>query len=653
MKSSVQRMRVGEIRPSQLLFAFGVGSIVDLPNMSVMVMGLEDWPLAHAIEITEERLLAAVAERLGAQVEKLLAPPIPPEDVYTTGPLDPSALVGVPVAPFPRWMLCLSCRLLAPLGSGLFQLKLDAYRPDRHRFVHTSCPRLGKPPTVVPARFLIACRKGHLDDFPWVEFVHQGPTDCKARLRFFEVGPSGEATDVIVKCEVCNNSMTMARAFGEEGKITLPQCRGRRPHLRDFEDGGCDVKPVTAILMGASNSWFPISLSALSIPTGGDKLAQLVEQEWAVLGKAASLQNIELLLQIGQLRSLAGFSAAEIWGAVQRKNTVANESSEEVHDLKLPEWRVFSNPDPTRNSRDFMLRAVAPPAGYEALIEQVVLIERLREVRALVGFTRLDSPGDYSGLGELPDAERAPLSRRAPSWVPTTQVRGEGIFVRFSEPAMQAWVKRARGREGEFTHAHRAWRGARHLDPDAGYPGLRFVLLHSFAHALLRQLALECGYTTASIRERIYSRLEGEEDGPMAGLLLYTAAPDSEGTLGGLVSLGEPRTFGRHLDQALECMRLCASDPLCAEHAPTQDGLTLHGAACHACLFAPETSCERGNKYLDRAVLVETVEQGDIAFFPSRERRAYPVPPEPGADEELPLVAEPPEGEQPRRPRSA
>jgi len=109
----------------------------------------------------------------------------------------------------------------------------------------------------------------------------------------------------------------------------------------------------------------------------------------------------------------------------------------------------------------------------------------------------------------------------------------------------------------------------------------------------------------------------------MAGILLYTAAPDSEGTLGGLVSLGESKTLGRHLDQALESMRLCASDPLCAEHHPFKDGLTLHGAACHACLFLPETSCERGNKYLDRSVLVSTVESADLAFFSDY---AEPVP---------------------------
>ena len=140
-------------------------------------------------------------------------------------------------------------------------------------------------------------------------------------------------------------------------------------------------------------------------------------------------------------------------------------------------------------------------------------------------------------------------------------------------------------------------------------------VLERFAHALMRQLSLECGYTTASLRERIYSRPPGEDAEPMAGVLIYTAAADSEGTLGGLVSLGVPQLLSRHLEQALEGMRLCASDPLCAEHHPYRDGLTLHGAACHACLFAPETSCERGNKYLDRSVLVPTVERDDVAFF--------------------------------------
>ena len=155
----------------------------------------------------------------------------------------------------------------------------------------------------------------------------------------------------------------------------------------------------------------------------------------------------------------------------------------------------------------------------------------------------------------------------------------------------------------------------RQLTPDDGFPGLRYILLHSFAHALMRQLAIACGYSAASIRERIYARDPSDADGPMAGVLLYTAATDSEGTLGGLVAQGDTRHLAHHLCQALEGIELCSSDPLCAEHHPWSENATLHGAACHACLFVPETSCERGNKYLDRFLLTQTLGDEGAPFF--------------------------------------
>jgi hypothetical protein len=140
---------------------------------------------------------------------------------------------------------------------------------------------------------------------------------------------------------------------------------------------------------------------------------------------------------------------------------------------------------------------------------------------------------------------------------------------------------------------------------------MRYVLLHTFAHVLIREFALECGYSASGIAERIYAR-SGER--PMAGILMYTAAPDSEGTLGGLVSLGRQERLGVLVEQALDAARLCSSDPLCAQHDPRVHG-RLYGAACHACLFAAETSCERGNHYLDRALLVDTVTDPDTGFL--------------------------------------
>jgi hypothetical protein len=197
-----------------------------------------------------------------------------------------------------------------------------------------------------------------------------------------------------------------------------------------------------------------------------------------------------------------------------------------------------------------------------------------------------------------------------------SEVRGEGLFLHFKREILVAWAAKNTTRDGEFLAAHAAWKTARAMpNPNDGYPGIRFALIHSFSHALMRQLALESGYSAASIRERIYCD-DGGGSVPMAGLLLYTAAPDSEGTLGGLVSQGEPRRLGRLVRQALEAMQLCTSDPLCGEHHPGHDGTaSLHGAACHACQFAPETSCERGNKFLDRSLLVQTLGSTVAPFF--------------------------------------
>jgi hypothetical protein len=202
--------------------------------------------------------------------------------------------------------------------------------------------------------------------------------------------------------------------------------------------------------------------------------------------------------------------------------------------------------------------------------------------------------------------------------VPATEVHGEGIFLRFSESQVTSWEKQAsvQARDAMLQAGHAGWRNARQLDPDKGYPGIRYAMLHTFSHLLIRELALECGYNAASIRERIYANLEGES--PMAGILLYTAAADSDGTLGGLVELGKPNNLGRLIQQALYRATVCSSDPLCSEHNPEQDR-SLHAASCHACGFVAETSCERGNRYLDRALLIPTFDSRDAAFFAGAE----------------------------------
>lgn len=608
---------LGELRPSQLIFTFGVGSLVDLPKMSALIMGLDDWDTRYCKEVEEDRLVAAVQRRLGAQVRTLYLPPIKPDSMER----DPAApAIGVPVAPFPRWMRCSLCDTLATVESGVFKLIQDPFRPDQTEYVHQGCLKGwgGRPPSALSVRFLLACREGHLTDFPWRNFVHKGNVPCQgSQLTLREFGASGDASDIEVRCG-CGASRRMTDAFDPDSPFS---CSGHHPHLR-LNDKDCKEDAKT-ILLGASNSWFPTVLSALSIPRATDKLGKNVEEQWAELKDTDGLDEVRLLRKkLQKFQSLiplfSEFKDEEIWAAIESKRAGRQQGKAPPEDLKLPEWSVFSNPGSAAESRDFKLRQAAPPKGFEAFFEDTVLVERIREVRALLGFTRIESNSDFVEATTLKDGRLTKLCRESPKWLPASEVRGEGIFLRIREEALAAWLAKPEVQrlQQEFLDSHKAWRKLRKLEPvQDDFPGVRLVLLHSLAHALMRQIVLECGYTAASVRERLYSRQPYEEGGPMAGILLYTAAPDSEGTLGGLVELGNPLTLGRHLQQACESMRLCASDPLCSEHRPDTLGRGIQGACCHACQFSPETSCERGNRYLDRSVLVNTFSARDTAFF--------------------------------------
>jgi hypothetical protein len=606
------RRKVGTVRPSHLMFTGGVAALIDLPNFPVLVSGLDDWrydTMPDWAPLAEPRLLAAVSKLLGAPVKQLRPPPWMPE---TPGdPAGQASRIGVPVIPFPQWLRCTACNRLAPLDSGTWGFVNDKpRRPEEAKFFHVDCPRKKRQPLAVAARFVLACSSGHLDDFPYREFVHRGGACPEASHPVLTMDDYGgnRGANVVIRCTRCPAKRNINQAMGRRGEESLPACRGRHPHLNTWEP--CEERPL-AIIVGASNTWFAQTLSALAVPpTGASELAAKVAQLWDQLGlvtgpTAASVLGI--LWTMAQFQELHKWSQAEVLDAIdaRHKELAGGPSATEPEypDLLTPEWNVFTAlPAPDPND-DFTLRRPGVPALLAPFLADVVQAERLREVRALTGFTRLDAPDPQD-----PDlVVRAPLSRGKPEWVPASEVRGEGIFLRVAELLLAEWEARVAASPVVVAHreAFARFRNNRYsdriktdFDPMYGWPGVRYIALHTLSHLLIRTIALECGYSSASLSERIYA-------GPdRAGILIYTAVPDAEGTLGGLVSLGDAGPLTRIVDRARRDAFRCSSDPLCAERLPARPADFLHGAACHACLFVSETTCERGNRFLDRRFIV-------------------------------------------------
>ena len=252
-------------------------------------------------------------------------------------------------------------------------------------------------------------------------------------------------------------------------------------------------------------------------------------------------------------------------------------------------------------------------------IQSVVAVHRLREVSCLYGFTRFDAaPTSIDGdIEEVYIAvDGAPIAREL-SWLPAVEQFGEGFFLHFDSIKIGAWLSRQPviERDEALHTGFRAWaakkfEGKKHPP----YPGAPYIMLHSLSHALMSEVALECGYPATALKERIYALLDGAGPGRF-GILIYTATAGAQGTLGGLLSV-IPR-LGDIMQRALDKMTICSSDPICADHQPEgqSDDRALHGAACHSCLLVAETSCEHRNLFLDRALLSETVSQSACRFF--------------------------------------
>lgn len=607
----------GQLRLSQLVTTFGPGAMVDLVHRAVVIGGLEHWQWVDNKweTLDDPRLRASLVPRL-----KALSPDLDlaRQDYFRKPPpcdaKDPTLKAGIRALEFPRWFVCQGCHRLGTPGP-VFNPRKDGYEHD--------CRGKNKPSRVVPVRFVSACSRGHLSDFPWRVFAHNESKTgiCAAPELFLKEGATGDLAKIVVSC-VCGAHQPMSAA-----RAPMYRCEGESPWLggRAVRDK-CDEKS-DLLVRTATHAYFAQVVSALRLPAAEPSAVarRIREPEvWRLVQKVKTVEQLQMLMELqdavaGALKGLSPKAVIEAIIAEQgeRKDDAARP-------LRTVEFeKIVSAPDEKRGQSpeegvEFAAyripkKRIDLPKGVAGL----VIAPELREVIVQVSFSRLDSvSANLQGEYDFEGAKLKPAPLTLPTgnqkWLPAAEVRGEGIFVELDEASVAAWERRPLVMERE-KHLKFAF----DRDPTGEFPGIRYYMLHSLSHLLLTAISLECGYAASAIHERIYCQQPGIPGTlPMAAVMLSTGTTGSEGTLGGLVEEG--RNLRHHLREAWELGRLCSNDPVCAGRDPASPASDrgAEGAACHGCLYIAECSCERFNRFLDRALVVPTIgNDPSLSFF--------------------------------------
>lgn len=611
------------IRRGQAIQPYGPGAIIDVEQESFVMIDTRKnaraWKQGGVIR------LSSLERRLGAH-HGFRQPP--------SGSAFGSSRSGTQllVKRFPAWMFCPRCRRMYRWSDDLEQRNAVENRgrpPSCHR---EEC----KGSTLVPMRYVAACPAGHLEDVDWFRWAHSRssgvPTACSPtspRLRFIADSAKGSSLKALrVECENCKASRDLEEVSVPKALTNIGQkCGGRQPWQSREEAVSC-AQPLVTLLRSQTAVHFADIVSALDIDTNDASEANQIEQ--AVREHFESYTSVlpwEIVVESGreretfeklarQLSATAEFEIdADTYERVIADSAGTSGSSatpdpEADADPMRLEWQSLITSSPANGvSRHLRVaesdwRRDAEDSGLGRLLESVMLVERLREVRVMRGFRRVKPDGTLV----RPDLYRGD----GIGWLPAIEVYGEGILIRFDEAEIRRWESaNSRFIEERVATARQRLEGSSWVTKrfEAETEVLpRFVMTHTFSHVLMRQLAFESGYSAASIRERLYVAPD------FAGVLVYTADGDSEGSLGGLVRQGKADRISGTIASALTRAAWCSNDPICSE-MPAHGLENLNRAACHACALVAETSCTHLNLLLDRALLIGDDGNGRRGFF--------------------------------------
>lgn len=585
------------VRASQAVLTYGVGAMVDFPDQILVTAAPEIW--TNPKRIYDDRF----AKFLGVSYFAM-----PTEIAYSR---------------FPEWYFCTKCRKFQPIDKWIEEYrKIDKKNAedDPYMVKHMKCPICKEELAV--SRIVTVCKHGHLNDFPWVKWVHlrSHKSVCNnPSLKFITGGSSSEGLEGLkIECS-CGARADLKGAF-EKGifeKLKL-KCEGRHPFKNSKEI--CDKYPIT-LQRGSSSVYFPFSLSSLVIPPYANKLNKKVEdsEEYIVCekmidGEETEEEKRELIERkidkwVEKIANEVAANKNDVKKILTDKwlnNSSANNDMSE-DDYRYEEYRALIGEVSGDKNGDFV-RISMPIEEYDIPhIKSVALIEKARVVNALIGFSRIIP------IDTKKDEGFVYVKRRKTPWYPAYETRGEGIFLEIDSKGIEKWIndnpeiiERVKILKNNYRESFIGKNNPRIITP-------KFILIHTLSHLLIKALSFECGYSIASLSERLYYS-DISKDKQMSGIFIYTASGDSEGTLGGLVRQGYPDTLPKIFKKAVKSALRCSNDPICVMNkGQGRDNLNL--AACHACALLPETCCEERNAFLDRGMIVGTFENRNIGFW--------------------------------------
>lgn len=627
-------MSKNPIRRSQLIAPFGIGAMLVVQRgVGYITAGLDHWfkrdsdgKLISPEELEEFQFEEWRLQRI-LGVDHFRLPPDYREGWAYDGSV-PNQGLSIPFQRFPQWHFCPRCD------------RLEEY--PLHERKQPKCPECKITMFQVP--FVAMCAAGHLQDFPWREWVHRqiNPT-CKGTLRLKATG-SASLSGQKISCDECGRERNLASIMYAdidgstflskhlvEDSDTIFYCPGHRPWLGKDAQEKCNAH-VRGSLRSASNVYFAHVYSSIFLPTYGqlgipNELVELFSNPpistllKILLDSDATIASVITSIRKAATAKLIPFPDELLTQAIelyrQEHNEIENRRSETKDiDTNDEEFRQQEYQVLTREIEEASLTIRQADLGsYDTDIvgyfRRIMLIDRLQETRAFAGFTRVHATNDQ------PLAHRLSMLRKNPAkdgnWLPAYKVYGEGIFFEFDEEQLRIWEQtpqiqaRINKLNSRLNIQSRSAFDGPEITP-------RFVLLHTFAHILMNRLTFECGYSSAALKERLY--VSTDANFPMSGVLIYTADGDADGTLGGLVRMGKAGYIEPVIQRALLDATWCSVDPVCSEIGESGQGPdSCNLAACHNCALVPETACEHFNRFLDRVVVVGDFEHPEIGYF--------------------------------------